>query len=152
MSAVPDDAAATSRILPEADSVVYCCPSNSQATSFFCCQFFVELSHVGVARGVLNSLHYQFATTADGFARKKLNMLSRVELCREVCTAPVGSSDPGPSFKFCGQLDWINILNMFSFQFIDQIRRELVAKSIHTADATRLDIGVGSVYCVLCIV
>jgi len=33
---------------------------------------------------------------------------------------------------------------MFTFQFFDQIRRELVANSVHTTDATQL---VGVVYC-----
>jgi len=41
----------------------------------------------------------------------------------------------------------MHALNMFSYQFIDQIRRELVANLIHTADVTQLDsrVGVGGI-------
>jgi len=58
-------------------------------------------------------------------------MLSRVELCRAVCPHPSAVVtqfpilQPTPLGK--------------SFQFLDQIRRELVANSIHTADVTQLD-------------
>jgi len=40
---------------------------------------------------------------------------------------------------------------MSSFQFLDQIRRELVANSPHTADATQLDIVESRRQCVLSI-
>ena len=48
--------------------------------------------------------------------------------------SPVDSRDPvsNSTTNSIGQ-----ILYIFSFQFLDQIRRELVVNSIHTADATR---------------
>ena len=50
--------------------------------------------------------------------------------------SPVGSRDR-VSNSAANSTGWI--LNMFSFQFFYQVRRELVANSIHTADATQLD-------------
>ena len=49
-----------------------------------------------------------------------------------VSTSPVDSRDPVSNSTGY-------ILNMFSFQFFDQIRRELVANSVHTVESTRLN-------------
>jgi len=107
--------------------------------------------------------HVQFSMLKPGIHRLSRRdstvELSRVGRC--VAYSPIGSRDPFSNF--CSQLDrqllntlkdaWNRIkvhmkrpTNMFSFQFFNEIRRELVANSVHTADAnaTRLDSTVES--------
>jgi len=103
----------------------------------------VELSRVGVARCVVNSQLSR--RLAIWWRNWKLNIMSRVELCRAVCTYPSAVVTQFPVVQPT-RLDKFS--NKFSLQFFDQIHRELVANSIHTAHSTQQlsRVGVGSVY------
>ena len=67
-------------------------------------------------------------------------LICRVEWCRAMCrpTPAVtgGSRDPVSNSAANSTGYILNVL--FSFQLFDQILRELVANSVHTADATQL--------------
>jgi len=97
----------------------------------------VELSRVGVC-GVYWIRKF-LTTTADGFSRKLITehvVLSRVELCRAVCTHPSAVVTQFPILQST-RLDKFSTCSVFDLS--NQIHRELVANSIAYTLPTRLN-------------